>query len=66
MRYVLSALLLLTPLFQQEARSDRPDLTIISPIKTEVFDIGHLRPMIDDEDNAQKTARRHHERADIL
>ncbi len=36
MRHVLSALLLLTPLFGQEARSDRPDL--ISRIKTEAFD----------------------------
>jgi hypothetical protein len=40
MRYVLSALLLLRPSFRQEARSDRPDLTIASRIKTEAFDIG--------------------------
>jgi hypothetical protein len=33
MRYVLSALLLLTPSFRQEARSDQPDLTIVSRIK---------------------------------
>jgi len=42
MRYVLSALLLLMPLFEQEARSAWPDLTIISPIKTGVFDIATL------------------------
>lgn len=38
MRHALSALLLLTPLSAREARSDRPDLTIISRIKTEAFD----------------------------
>jgi carboxypeptidase Q len=38
MRYLLSALLFLAPLYAQEARSDRPDLTIVSRIKTEAFD----------------------------
>ena len=38
MRYLLSALLFLAPLHAQEARSDRPDLTIVSRIKTEAFD----------------------------
>jgi hypothetical protein len=38
MRYLLSALLLAAPVFAQESRSDRPDLTIVSRIKTEAFD----------------------------
>jgi carboxypeptidase Q len=38
MRYLLSALLLTAPLLAQENRSDRPDLTIVSRIKTEAFD----------------------------
>jgi carboxypeptidase Q len=38
MRYLLSALLLAVPLLAQEARSDRPDLSLIGRIKTESFD----------------------------
>jgi carboxypeptidase Q len=34
----VAALLLVAPLFAQETRSDRPDLTTVSRIKTEAFD----------------------------
>jgi carboxypeptidase Q len=38
MRYALSALLFLAPLLAQEVRTDRPDLTTVSRIKTEAFE----------------------------
>ncbi len=38
MRHVLSALLLLPRCSARRARSDRPDLTIVSRIKTEALD----------------------------
>ncbi len=38
MRYLISLVVLAAPLFAQETRTDRPDLTIISRIKTEAFE----------------------------